>query len=94
MVKASRPAESQLAASPSTNTEPTETPSSSASGRSESRWARVACASALTSSGVTKVRPFIHAQARDVASSAVAPRGLAPSDSDGADRVARAMSTM
>jgi len=68
------------------STEPTETPSSSASGRSESRWASVAWARALTSSGVTKVRPFIHAQAREVASSAVAPRGLTPSESDGAAR--------
>ena len=50
------------------STAPTPTPSSSASGRSESRWARVAWASALTSSGVTKSRPASQAQARPVAS--------------------------
>ena len=35
-----------------------------------------------------------HAQARAERSSAVAPRGLTPSDSEGDSRVARAMSTM
>ena len=63
-------------------------------GHTLSRWANVACASALTSSGVTNSRPLSQAQARLVAISAVAPRGLAPRDSEGDCRVARAMSTM
>src|SRR5690606_36990285 len=71
------------------STELTDTPSSSASGRSESRCPSVACASALTSSGVTNERPLSHAQARAVLISAVAPRGLTPSCSDGDCRVAR-----
>ena len=62
--------------------------------RRVSRWASVAWAIALTSSGVTKVRPASHAQARLVAMRAVAPRGETPSASDGETRVARAMSTM
>ena len=70
------------------------TPSSSASGRSDSRWARVAWASALTSSGVTKPRPLIQAHARDVAIRPSRRAGLTPSASDGEFRVARAMSTM
>ena len=76
------------------STWPTSTPSSSASGRSPSRCTRVAWASALTSSGVTKSRPVSQAQARAARSSAVAPRGLTPRLSDGDSRVARAMSTM
>ena len=56
----------------------TSTPSSSASGRSPSRCASVAWASALTSSGVTKSRPVSQAHARAARSSAVAPRGLTP----------------
>jgi len=51
------------------------TPSSSASGRSWTRWRSVGWASALTSSGVTKLRPESQAHAREVPSSAVAPRG-------------------
>src|SRR5690606_25811573 len=70
------------------------TPSSSASGRSWTRWRSVGCARALTSSGVTKLRPDSHAQAREVASSAVAPRGETPSESEGDMRVARHTSTM
>ncbi len=51
-------------------------------------------ANALMSSGVTKSRPDNHAHARDVRSNAVAPRGDAPSDTDGELRVARHRSTM
>ena len=76
------------------STWPTATPSSSASGRRDSRCTSVPWASAFTSSGVTKSRPLSQAQARDVRSSAVAPRGLTPRLSDGDCRVARAMSTM
>ena len=70
------------------------TPSSSASARSPMRWRSVGRARALTSSGVMKERPDSQAQARAVASSAVAPRGETPRDTDGEERVARTRSTM
>ena len=65
------------------STPSTVTPSSSASGRSATRWRSVGRASALTSSGVTKSRPRQPGPGPASRSSAVAPRGDTPSASDG-----------
>ena len=70
------------------------TPSISASARSWTRWRSAGVASALTSSGVTKLRPDNQAHPRAAASSAVAPRGETPRVTDGETRVARTRSTM
>src|SRR5699024_5711133 len=70
------------------------TPSNWASARSCTRWRRVGWARALTSSGVTYIRPLSQAHAREVASRAVAPRGETPSCSEGEVRVACTISTM
>src|SRR5512133_4273819 len=64
------------------------------SGRSESRWARAGAATALTSSGTTKSRPSRAARARASFMIASVPRGLAPTWTLGASRVARTTSTM
>ncbi len=58
------------------------------------RWRRHGLTTALTSSGVTNERPDSHAHALAACRTIAAPRGDTPSDTDGADRVARAMATM
>ena len=57
------------------------------------RWRITGTAIAWMWSGVTPAEPVSHAQARDAASSAVVPRGLTPSLTDGLSRVPRARST-
>src|SRR3989442_1299849 len=70
------------------------TPSSSSSGATLTRWRNTAGARPFTSSGTTKSRSSTSAAARAALSSDTPARGLAPSVSDAASRVARTIAVM
>src|SRR5439155_21331252 len=70
------------------------TPSSSSSGATLTRWRSTVGASAFTSSGITKSRPSSSAAARAALRSDTPARGLAPSVSEAASRVARTTAAM